>query len=136
MVPKLWVVYNKKDSIIHPRRARVLADDYYKSQTGRCYDEGFLTQLTHRRSYKVDIVNGVKAREEKVGGFWPDENDKAMQVVWLNSLTYASRPEEPVLLPSSVLRLDIIYCDPCFLATVKPARERASGMDVVRKTSD
>ena len=82
--PRLWVIYEKRvlgllNLGLNPSRVRILAEKYYKPQSGY-YGQDLLAQLTQSRCYKVNVVNGVEARQEGVDGYWPDDN-KAIQVI-------------------------------------------------------
>jgi len=133
--PKLWIAYGTSDVGVALGRVRLLAEKYYKPDTGR-YDERFLADMTYDHGYKVNVVNGVEAREEQIHGCWIHENEQTMQVVWVTPLAPASTLEHPILVYGNEAQLEFIYCDPCLLATVKPASERGCGMDVAEETTD
>ena len=133
--PKLWIAYGTRE-LGAKDRVRVLAEKYYKPDTGDLYEEGFLTQLTHRRGYKTNIVNGVKARKVRDGNidcFWGDYQEKTtertMQVIWITDFAPVSTLEGPIMVYGNQAQMEFVYCDPCLLATVKPASERECGMD-------
>ena len=132
--PSLWITYGANKLGTNPGRFRVLAQQYYKPDTGR-YDEGFLTELAG--GYKANIVNevdqflSVEAREEEEYGidcFCSDDTQEwTMQVTWITDLTPASTLEGPIIVYGNEAELKFVYCDPCLLATVKPASQRGCG---------
>ena len=62
--PKLWIAYGTSEINVRLGHVRILAEKYYKPDTRCSYDVDSLTDVTYGHGYKVNVVNGVKAREE------------------------------------------------------------------------
>lgn len=121
--PKLWIAYGASGDDINSKRFRVLTDRYYEPRTGGLYDEGFLYTLMSRGlGHGVNVTNKVNVRD---GRFL--HKDKLIQVVWITGLAPVSTLERPVMTYGNEAQLEFVYCDPCLLATVKPAGEREKG---------
>lgn len=59
-----------------------------------------------------------------------------MQIAWVTGLAPASTLERAVMAYGNEARLEFVYCDPCLLATVKPASERECNVDAAVGTSN
>ena len=101
------------------------------------YNEGFLSMLMVRGlGRKVNVTNGADVRKRQVQGYYPSEDDdKVTQVVWITPLAPVSTLERPVMAYGNEAELEFVNCDPCLLATVKPASERESEMDTAIETT-
>ena len=135
--PKLWITYGTSEIGVGSGYLRVLTGQYYEPRAGGMYSEGFLSMLMVRGlGRKVNVTNGADVRKRQVQGYHPSEDDdKATQVVWITPLAPLSTLERPVMAYGNEAELEFVYCDPCFLATVKPASERESEMDTAIETT-
>ena len=135
--PKLWITYGTSEIGVDSGYFRVLTKQYYEPRAGGMYSEGFLSMLMVRGlGRKVNVTNGADVRKRQVQGYYPSEDDdKATQIVWITPLAPVSTLERPVMAYGNEAELEFVYCDSCFLATVKPASERESEMVTAIETT-
>ena len=127
--PKLRITYGTSGIGTKSNRVRVLTNGYYEPRAGGQYDEGFLYTLMSRDlSHGVNVVNGIDVLKGRIKGFYHDRK-KIIQVVWITDLAPVSMLERPVMAYGNEAELEFVYCDPCLLATVKPANERECNTD-------
>ena len=133
--PKLWITYGTSGIDALSSYFRVLTNQYYEPKAEGPFDEGFLYTLMSRGlGHEVNVVNGVDAREGWLTGLFSHE-DKSIQVIWITSLAPVSTLERPVMAYGNEAQLEFVYCDPCMLATVKPASEREGDTDTPMGTA-
>ena len=133
--PALWVTYGTRELGAEDAHHRAITKKYYKLETWHCYDRGgFLADVMEDScGYGVNVVSGVNGQDRRVNDYCYLNDDKAMEVVWITRLAPASTLERPAMAYGNEAELEIVYCDPCLLAKVKPASERECDADVARR---
>ena len=121
--PNLWVIYAVGESIAHLDHIRVLAEKYYKTKVNHAYEPWPFSDVTHGGRYVVNSVNGIEAREEWLE-WYGLEGSETMQVTWVSGLASVGTLAQPIMTYGNEGQMTFVYCDPCLLATVKPASER------------
>jgi len=73
--PKLWITYGTRGIGARSCGLRVLTDKYHEPVAGGLYDEGFPgTMMMRGHGYKVNAVNGIKARKGRIEGNYDGGN--------------------------------------------------------------